>query len=219
MFSDGAAVRFGWETFKNNVGFIIGAMVVAMIAVMIPLGITTVLAKASEFLSFIGILLYYVVALVIGIGMTKIMLMLVDGETPSIGDLFSHWDLILKYLGVIILYGLIVVGGIFLFVIPGIYWAVKFYFAQMLVVDKGLGPVEALKRSAEITDGVKWDLVGFLSVMGLVIMIGYIALFVGILVSMPVAMIALVYVYRQLEKQTSNSTPQHTAAMPEQPAQ
>ncbi|MEA3324508.1 MAG: hypothetical protein U9Q37_05135 [Euryarchaeota archaeon] len=58
----------------------------------------------------------------------------------------------------LILYGFIVVGGLILLTIPGIIWAIKFQFFDYLIVDKGLGPIDALEKSSEITRGVKWDL-------------------------------------------------------------
>ncbi len=217
-FSDGAAVRFGWQTFKDNAGFLIGAMAVALIAVMIPLGLMAA-TENSEVLSLLFFILYYVVAIIVGIGGLKILLMLVDGEKPSIGDLFRHWHLFLNYLAVTILYGLIVMGGLLILVVPGIYWGLKFYFSYVLVVDKGMGPIEALKESARITEGVKWDLIGLYAVIGLVVVIGYLALFVGVLASVPVAGLATLYVYRKLEQQAGPAQVTAAPAQPQQPAQ
>jgi len=182
VIQDGAAVRFGWQTFKDNVGFLIGAMVVTLVALLVLFGVAFGLGNYSMTLSAIAMIAYYALAIVVGIGWMKIALTFVDGGKPTYADLFKHWNLFLKYFGVSLLYALIVMGGTLLFVIPGMYWSLKFYFAPFLVIDKGMGPIEALKESARLTDGVKWDLFGFMMVAGTVAMLGYIALFVGVIV-------------------------------------
>jgi hypothetical protein len=44
-------------------------------------------------------------------------------------------------------------------VVPGIYFALKYKFYDYLIVDKGMGPVETIKRSGVLTEGVKRNLV------------------------------------------------------------
>jgi len=58
----------------------------------------------------------------------------------------------------LILYTLITLVGTILLIIPGIIWGIKFQFFGYFIVDKGLEPIEALKRSAAITKGVRWSL-------------------------------------------------------------
>ena len=71
-------------------------------------------------------------------------------------DLFSYFPLFFKYLSGSILYELIIVGGMILLIIPDIIWRIKFQFFSCFIVDKGVGPIEALKRSSVITKDAKW---------------------------------------------------------------
>ncbi len=71
-------------------------------------------------------------------------------------------------------------------------------FTPYLVIDKGLGPIEALKASGKITDGIKWDMVGFLAAAAVLTYIGILALFVGLLVTIPVATFSYVLLYNKL---------------------
>jgi len=96
------------------------------------------------------------------------------------------------------LYTLIVTIGLFLLLVPGIIWAIMFYLAAYLIVDKNIGPVEALKTSVELTRGLKWDLGVFASVILLVNIIGLVCLGVGLLITLPMTMLANVYIYRQV---------------------
>lgn len=47
-------------------------------------------------------------------------------------------------------------GGLLLFVLPGIYLAVRWSLALPVVALEGLGPVSALRRSGELTAGAFW---------------------------------------------------------------
>lgn len=197
-FCDGEAVRLGWKTMKENIGFFIGIFLAGIVAAGIPIGISVALSGRSAALSVLFMIVYYVVLLVLSVGYTKIFIRFARGDKPEFADLFNSWDRVLPYLGVSILYGLIVLGGTILLVFPGIIWTLKFYFAPYLVIDKGMGPVEALRTSAEMTNGVKWDLFGFMAVAGVVVMIGYFALLIGLFASIPVAAVAIAFVYVKL---------------------
>ena len=85
-------------------------------------------------------------------------------------------------------------------IIPGIIFGLKFSFAQFITVDTGAKPVDAMKESSAITKGIKWKLLGFYVVIGLVNIVGALVLMVGLLVSIPVSTFAMIYVYRELSK-------------------
>ena len=72
-----------------------------------------------------------------------------------------------------ILYGLIVLAGMILLVIPGIIWAVKLQYFSYFIIDKKLAPIEALKESSRITTGIKWDVFAFCSVLIVINLIGF----------------------------------------------
>ena len=117
-------------------------------------------------------------------------------------DLFSCFPLFFKFLFSYILYSLIVCGGYVLLIIPGIIWGIKFWFFDYFVIDKWLGPVEALKKSYGITTGVKWNLfVFFLAVIG-INLLGALCLLIGLFVTIPTTMVATAFVYRKLLAQT-----------------
>jgi hypothetical protein len=73
-----------------------------------------------------------------------------------------------------------------------------FYF----VIDKGLGPINALKASSRTTSGAKWQLVVFDGICGLVNLLGFICLGLGLFATFPTVLVALALVYRQLSEQT-----------------
>ena len=89
------------------------------------------------------------------------------------------------------------IGFIFL-IVPGIYLAITFGFFGYNIVDKEHGIVESIEQSAAITKAQKWDLFGFGVALFFFNLAGAIALGVGLLITVPVSMLALAYVYRKL---------------------
>jgi uncharacterized membrane protein len=67
-----------------------------------------------------------------------------------------------------------------------------------LIVDRDMGPIEAMKLSAKMTYGYKKRLflVGLISIG--VIVIGALVLLVGLLVALPVVVLVWAYIYRKL---------------------
>ena len=147
-------------------------------------------------------IIYWIAQTIISIGIIKIVLKFLADEKPEFVELFRFQGNFWRYVGSSILYGLIVIGGIILFIVPGIYWAIKFQFFGYCVVDQKLGPVEALKKSSKITYQVKWKLLGFGLVMVGINILGFLCLFVGLFATIPTTMIAFAYVYRKLLSQT-----------------
>ncbi len=121
------------------------------------------------------------------------------GSPVVLDDLFTldaRWvylafGMILKW--VLILLGLVV------FIVPGVYLGLRFMFVELLILDKGLKPVEALRASTAMTEGIKWRLLGFSLVGVLCTLLGVIALFVGVLVSSIVLTLAWIHVYVTLQ--------------------
>ena len=134
--------------------------------------------------------------------MLKIALSFCDEQTPSLRMLFDFRDCFWKYLALHILYFLIIYAGILLLIVPGIIWAIKFSLCFYFVVDKNLGPIQALKASSRTTKGVKWDLFAFGILNCGIILLGLTCLIVGIFAAYPTVLIAQALVYRQLVAQT-----------------
>jgi len=88
--------------------------------------------------------------------------------------------------------------GYLLCVIPGIYLAVSWIFALPLVIDRKLPFWDAMELSRKVV-GKHWFITfAFLLVIGLLAMCGVIACCVGILVTIPIASVALMYAYEDL---------------------
>lgn len=207
FFSKSEAVLFGWNTLKKNFGFFLGMLaIIVAVNLLVGLVISSFSEEAPKALVIAVSVISWILDLLIGMGVIRITLKFCDQEQATYRDLFSAYRLLLNYLVGSIVYGIMVGIGLVFLVAPGIYLAVKYQFYDYLIVDRGMGPIEAIKRSGVLTEGVKWNLVLFwLALVGINIL-GMIALGVGLIATVPVSWLANAYVYRRLQLQAENNS-------------
>lgn len=205
------AVRYGWDTMKRHFWFFAGVLLVIFLINIIPDTLRAIVQKTQGAklplaslvpLTLFG-LLFWALQVVAGMGFIKIALAVCDNRKRDFADLFSCFPLFFKYLGGMVLYGLIVVGGIILLIVPGIIWAVKFQYYGYCIIDKHMGPVAALKKSAAITRGTKGDLLLFNLLLVCINLLGILALLIGLFATIPATVIAQTRVYRILSAQAA----------------
>jgi uncharacterized membrane protein len=201
-FSMGEAIGFGWETMKKNFAFFIGVLIVVFVIQAVP----QIIANQAQNAPAIAVLFSLIAAvlqLVLTMGLIRIALKFVDGQQPEFGDLFGATSYLFSFLIASILYGIMVGVGTILPIVLGIVLAIIFFMYQYAIVDRGMGPLEALQRSAELTKGVRWSLFFFGLLLFGINLLGALALGIGLFVTVPTTMVALAYVYRQLDRQTA----------------
>ena len=201
-FSTGSALRFGWETFKKRPWFFIGSTVVILLASGLINAFTTAIDGAMggsvEEPSIVGIVINLGLDTLLSMGATAFYLAAHDNpDTVSLSSLW-HPRPFWKFLGASILLGLAIAIGFILLIVPGIIFSLMFLFTTFIVIERELGPIEAMKESNRITRGHKWPLLGFVLVLTLINLLGLLALVVGLLVSIPVSTLAFVHAYREL---------------------
>lgn len=199
-FSPGQSIRFGWETFKGRPWFFLGATVIIAILYVVVGGISSgvdaMFGGSAEEPTLAGSIVSYGLGALIGMGVTAFYLAAHDHpdgvELAQLWHPQPYW----KFLGTSILATIAIVIGFVLLIVPGLIALVLFMFSTILVIDRGLGPIEAMKESMRITAGHRWSLFGLLCLLLLILFVGVLALFVGLLVAMPVSTLAFVHAYR-----------------------
>jgi len=216
IFSINEALYFGWATIKSNFGFFAKLSIIALPLIFVP---NIIAERVLEINTFLGIIVYivgYVLSTLVLMGLIKIALIFYDYNKGQLKDLFSQHRLFFKYLLTYVLYALIVLGGMFLLIIPGIIWGIKFMFFSYFIIDKKLEPIEALKQSSAITRGTKWRLLAFLLVAGIMNMLGALLFLVGLFITIPITMLATAFIYRkllaQIEVAPATQAPSETTA-------
>jgi uncharacterized membrane protein len=135
-------------------------------------------------------------------GVSFITLQFVDNKKPKLKDVYYTKNLF-NYILASIIRTLIIAVGFILFIIPGIIFSIKLQYSQYLIVDKGKDAVDSLKGSWKMTKGVKWNLFLFGLLLGLINILGFLALLVGLFVTVPLTMVANAFVYRKLLSQVN----------------
>jgi hypothetical protein len=93
--------------------------------------------------------------------------------SPAVGDaLRAGMGAFPRVLAAVVVYVVVVFAGFVLFVVPGIWLAIRCYFAAQAAALDGLGPAAALRRSSDLVRGVWWRTAGCLVATGLLFGIG-----------------------------------------------
>ena len=197
-FSMSEALRYGWDTAKSNLGFFIGLLIFVVIISSIINFEPKLVTENFPILSITFGIVSFVVDVLVNMGLIRIALKFCDKKEATFSDLISTLPLFFKFLFGWILYVLIVIGGFILLIFPGIIWGIKFQYFGYLIIDKDMDPIDALKKSSKITDGVKWDLFLFNIGLGVINVIGFLFIIIGLFISIPTTIVAFAYVYRNL---------------------
>jgi uncharacterized membrane protein len=226
-FNVGDAVGWAWEQFKKNIGpLVLAALIYALIGVVVH-GLVFVLlggatadtsgvdsdygASFSAGLDAVGTLVLSVVSFVFGIFVQAAFLSggldLADGRPVTVSSFFKP-----RNFGTVVLAGalLSVISAVLeLLSLPGVLFALLSFvliavftffavFTIAFATDRALAPIDALKASFDTVRAHIGETLLSLLVQGLLVVAGFFACLVGILVTGPIALLVLVYTYRRL---------------------
>jgi uncharacterized membrane protein len=113
------------------------------------------------------------------------------GEEVQFGDFFKGFDNFVELMLVGIISSLFIFIGIILLVIPGIYLAVAYTFAVLFVIFHQNKAWDALENSRKLIHRKWWTIFGFMLVLGLINILGFLLIGIGILFTYPITMCAL----------------------------
>ncbi len=140
-----------------------------------------------------------IISIVLGAGLTRAALNISSGHEASVGTLFGEAGKLLPLIGASVLFYIMLVIGLVLLVVPGIYVALRFGFFMAAIVDRNLSPIESLKYSHRITTNNTLSILGLWIMLMLIALAGALALLVGLVVAIPVATLAITLAYRFLQ--------------------
>ncbi len=198
VFSTREAISFGWDKVNDHLGFFIPATICLIILV---LGLDFFANKIKDIMPLVETLLQIastIVNVIVTLGFIKLSLSVYDGVKPSVSIIFSQTKYFFRYFFASVLYGLIVLGGMLLLVIPGIIWAIRFRYFGYAIVAKDMKIIESLKESRRLTKGLTWKLFVFSLALFGINLLGLIPAGVGLLVTIPISIIAVGYVWRKI---------------------
>lgn len=192
------ALTYGWETFKANWKFLVLTFIIVAIAGMIPSRLHDWASENAPNVAFLFSILGWFVQMITSIGALVIILKIVDNKKPELSDIYNHYDLLLNYFLGSLIYGLVIVGGLILLIVPGIIWGIKYQYTTYLIVDKKMSPMDAFRKSGKMTDGHKWPLFLLGIAFVVITLVGTLLFGLGLIIGWPIVLLASVHVYRKL---------------------
>jgi hypothetical protein len=208
-FTVGKALSDGWHGMSNNFLPLLGVMAVSFC-------VTAVAASPSLFVLVAGflkinipawlsmlVMLFglgttIVVQPILSIGMIRVALKALDGDSISPRDLFNGWPCFWQYLVATLMFKAARAPAYLFFVIPGVYVDLSCHFYEYCIIDRGMGPVQGLRASWVSTKGILIKVMLMEIVLYLVQAVGGLLFVVGTIPALMVVMLARASMYRQI---------------------
>jgi uncharacterized membrane protein len=228
QFNIGDAFTWAWNKFSKNVGpLILAALLYFLIGVVLH-GLVFVLlgganantagadgdygASFTAGLDTTGFLVLQIVAFVFGIFVQAAFLSgaldLADGRPVTVGSFFrprNFGNVILAALLLALITGILNLPSLlssFIFGLLALVAIAVFTFFALFTIafatDRGLSPIDALKASFSTVRSNIGNTLLSLVVQVLIVLLGFLACGIGIIVAGPVALLIQVYTYRRL---------------------
>ena len=154
--------------------------------------------REPTLISFIGDVVSAIVLLPMALGLGFVATATALGYEPNPKSLFGWYDQAVKIVLTSLLMNILIVLGLLLFVLPGIYLAVSYQIAVPLAVDKKLGPWQALEASRKII-GHCWFTVFFFNLTAVILLtVSMVLLGIPAIWIVPALLIAWGILYRTL---------------------
>jgi|GEM_PF-1034681 len=208
------SIGLGWNLTLEKFGLLIGygaLYIVFSIAlsllVQVPAGIAQyacIRAFGAENIATISVQLLFAIigqiaSIFLGLGLIRVAMNIVGGEYISPGTFFTQADKLWSAVLASILYSLMVIIGLCLLIVPGIYLGIRYSQFMNAIVDRNLRPLEALQYSADLTKDRIMSLLGFYILTMLISLAGILCLFIGLLWAIPCVTLAQIFIYRSMQ--------------------
>lgn len=175
-------------------GLIIGYVIISLLLVLF-------IPDLKENISITAItimILMYVFSIIFLLGYTKNLFQALDHEEPQFSAYGRQSLKIITFFISYVLYLIVVVLGTILFIVPGIYLALRLQFFTAFIVDENSGAIESFKRSWEITKGQMAPLIALALITAGFLLLGILTLTIGIFIAIPFTGLLYCATFRKL---------------------
>lgn len=187
-----------WQLTKGFKASYWGALIIYIVIAAITSAIAEFFFKSSIFLIIIGQILQGLVTYPLIAGLTMIAVRHSVGLPCNATMVFDYYPKTIPIFLTYLLMTILIVIGILLLVIPGIYLGVAYSFALILLVDKNMRIWDALETSRQVITRCWFRTFAFFIVMFFIILISIIPLGIGLIWSIPFASLGMAIIYRSL---------------------
>lgn len=200
----GDVLREAWEKTKGAKGTIFLACLIygaILIVVSMALGLLNVATggtAGSIALQVVTQLVTTAISMPMAAGLTIIGVRRSVGAPITPGLVLRYFNILLPLFGLTLLMYVMVILGYLLLILPGIYLSVAYYLAIPLMIDKNLGAWAALETSRKAITKRWFAVFGFLLLLGLINLATIVTLFIGMIWTIPMSLIAMGIFYRNV---------------------
>lgn len=189
-FKIGQKIKEAWPLYKEHFG-----------ALLLMTLLTFAVAGVGQKENFVLSIVVMVVNIILSYVWIRLILSLIDKkefnlfskDLPTIGQLWN-------FIKTSILYGLCIMGGFILLIIPGFYIAGRLVFATYISVEKNQGARASIKEAWNMTKDNGWKIFWKSFVIALFMAVGFLALFVGSFITYPIGFMLMIMMYREFVK-------------------
>ena len=196
-FSKIEAIRFGWNTTLHNFKFFLLVLGVVAGASLLPRIIG--FFEIPLLLTLLIGIVFWIINTTLLLGVIAIVLKFAKNEKPVIQDLFSKKHIFFKYIFSNALFVMLTLVGFLFFIIPGTILAIRLQFFVYFIVENEVGPIDAIKKSWNLTRGSFWNIFLFGLLAAAIQILGALALLVGLIFTTPTLWVAWAVVYEKLK--------------------
>ena len=164
-------------------------------AIMEPVGVWAIISSIVYII--VGVLGAW-----LGLGLVKGYFSILEDKKPEWNVITSaSWIQVARLIGGGILVGLAVILGLIALILPGLWIAVRLSLFQYYIAE-GYGAIDSIKASWAATKDNFWNLFGIGFMYAGIILLGALALVIGLLWALPTVALAQAYVYKKLKPNT-----------------
>lgn len=196
--SIGQAVDFASSAFKKRFG-LFTAILLTIFGAWVALEIVVIAGQQFGIVVWgVAHLAFLVFFAGIEVGLLHIGLALYAGGEPTFADTFRHLALGPKFLAGQTIYLLMVLVGLALLVVPGIYLGVRYALFGFSMVTSEADLTHSFRQSAILSTGTKTYLLAILVALLIFNVLGVSLLGLGLFVTVPLSVLMMTAVYQQL---------------------
>lgn len=189
--------RTSWKCTKSQI-WVLAGLLIGYIILSFTLSMFAIPAQSSKVALVVVNLVSAILSILFTLGYMKNLFQTLDGIEPQFSAYGQQSRKIVTYFLASLLMTLIVLIGFCIFILPGIYLALRLQFYQAFIVEEDAGILDSLKRSWKITEGQTLPLLLLLLAMCGIILVGVILFMVGVLFAVPVAYMMYCEAFRKL---------------------
>jgi hypothetical protein len=194
----GSCLRRGWALVRSDFWPLVGVTALVLVLLSAASSLGEVSHSAGNVTVSASVLAILLGGPLMG-GLYLHFLKKIRGERVRLETAFSGFSNSLLHLVLagFVIFVLTLLGFICL-ILPGVYLFVAWFFTLPLVIDKRLDFWPAMRVSRKVISRHWWEFLGFVLVLALVNLAGIMAACVGVFVTIPVSLAALMYAYEDI---------------------